>query len=126
MVSIKYYNQFKDPKNHSWINPLNKIIKKKTISVIQIIKFIKNIFKLKGIKRIISISKIKKIILIKKNLKENGFRGEFIKLNPHSKGDSFSNSFNLLNLIKNEKKIRMKKIEKINIKININSIFLIT
>jgi len=47
-------------------------------------------FIIKGIRRTISISKIKKIILIKKNLKEKGLRGEFIRLNPHSNGDLFS------------------------------------
>lgn len=40
----------------------------------------------------ISTSKIKKIIAIKKNRIENGRREEFIGLNPHSNGDSFSRS----------------------------------
>jgi hypothetical protein len=40
----------------------------------------------------ISTSKIKKIIAIKKNRIEKGSREEFIGLNPHSKGESFSRS----------------------------------
>lgn len=40
----------------------------------------------------ISTSKIKKIIAIRKNRIEKGRREEFIGLNPHSKGDSFSRS----------------------------------
>lgn len=40
----------------------------------------------------ISTSKIKKIIAIKKNRIEKGNREEFIGLNPHSKGESFSRS----------------------------------
>ena len=42
--------------------------------------------------RAISTSKIKKIIAIRKNRIEKGSREEFIGLNPHSKGDSFSRS----------------------------------
>lgn len=40
----------------------------------------------------ISTSKIKKIIAIKKKRIEKGRREEFMGLNPHSKGDSFSRS----------------------------------
>lgn len=51
-------------------------------------------FNVKIIGRIkaISTSKIKKIIAIKKNRIEKGNRDEFIGLNPHSNGDSFSRS----------------------------------
>jgi hypothetical protein len=42
--------------------------------------------------RAISTSKIKKMIAIKKNRIEKGRREEFIGLNPHSKGESFSRS----------------------------------
>lgn len=42
--------------------------------------------------RAISTSKIKKIIAIKKNRIEKGRREEFIGLNPHSNGESFSRS----------------------------------
>lgn len=51
-------------------------------------------FKVKIIGRIraISTSKIRKIIAIKKNRIENGRREEFMGLNPHSKGESFSRS----------------------------------
>lgn len=44
--------------------------------------------------RAISTSKIKKIIAIKKKRIEKGKRDEFIGLNPHSKGESFSRSIN--------------------------------
>lgn len=58
----------------------------------QIIKL--EYFNVKIIGRIkaISTSKIKKIIAIKKNRIEKGRRDEFIGLNPHSKGASFSRS----------------------------------
>lgn len=59
---------------------------------VQIIKL--ETFKVRIIGRIkaISTSKIKKIIAIKKNRIEKGRREEFIGVNPHSKGESFSRS----------------------------------
>lgn len=51
-------------------------------------------FNVKIIGRIsaISTSKIKKMIAIRKNRIEKGRRDEFIGLNPHSNGESFSRS----------------------------------
>lgn len=59
---------------------------------VQIIRF--DVFNVKIIGKIsaISTSKIKKIIAIKKNRMEKGKREEFIGLNPHSNGESFSRS----------------------------------
>jgi hypothetical protein len=61
----------------------------------------------------ISTSKIKKIIAIKKNRIEKGRREEFIGLNPHSNGESFSRSviFFLPKIV--ERAITMKAIIKI-------------
>lgn len=72
-------------------------------------------FKVKIIGKInaISTSKIKKIIAIRKNRIENGSREEFIGLNPHSKGESFSRSaiFFLPRIV--ERAITIKAIMKI-------------
>jgi hypothetical protein len=59
---------------------------------VQIIRL--EVFSVKIIGRIraISTSKIRKIIAIKKNRIEKGRREEFIGVNPHSNGDSFSRS----------------------------------
>lgn len=61
----------------------------------------------------ISTSKIKKMIAIRKNRIEKGSREEFIGLNPHSNGESFSRSaiFFLPRIV--ERAITIKAIMKI-------------
>ena len=61
---------------------------------VQIIRFDTLIVKIIGKIKAISTSKIKKMMAIKKNRIEKGSREEFIGLNPHSKGESFSRSNN--------------------------------
>jgi hypothetical protein len=80
---------------------------------LQINKF--DIFSVKIIGKIraISTSKIKKIIAIKKNRIEKGKRDEFMGLNPHSKGESFSRSISFFFLKIEDNSITIKEIRKI-------------
>ena len=80
---------------------------------VQVIKLEDFSVKIIGRIRAISTSKIKKIIAIKKKRIEKGRREEFIGLNPHSKGESFSRSefFFLPKIV--ERAITMKAIIKI-------------
>lgn len=75
---------------HSWYNPINNIIIKKSLTLVQVKKL--TILKRGIIGKIkaISTSKIKKIMVIKKKCKENGIRAIDLGSKPHSKGEHFS------------------------------------
>lgn len=107
---------------HSWYNPINSIIIKKNLILVQIIKLTILNKGIIGKIKAISTSKIKKIIVIKKKCKEKGIRAIDLGSNPHSNGDAFSWSIkDFLDKIKDKiiKIIEIKrKIEdRVNIKI---------
>lgn len=112
--------QFNDPWFHSWKRPINKIIRKKKEVIVQIfiLEFIN--VKIIGKIKVISTSKIRKIIAIIKNRIEKGKRDEFNGLNPHSKGEDFSDSKNIFFLKIEEINIVNQLIKKIKIVKNIN------
>jgi len=87
-----YDDQFRDPWNHSWIKPKNKIKINVVDAIIINILFDRSKIIGIGINKTISISKTIKITANKKNRVEKGIRAEFIGSNPHSNGDIFSRS----------------------------------
>ncbi len=76
-----------------------------------------------GINNAISISKTKKITAKRKNRREKGIRAEDLGSNPHSKGDSFSRSWeDRADRIIAEMMIAVGKIAAINMDIVLNNI----
>lgn len=104
---IFYFDQSSEPSFHSWISPIRRIRRNRSIAAMAA-----GVFSIVGRMGIgssstISTSNTMKIIASRKNRIENGIRAVFFGSNPHSNADDFSRSL-FVRILRNHESVNVR------------------